>query len=135
MGTQGTSKGSEGDLILDAGALIALERGDRQVRALVKLVDIGGKVIVPASVLAQVWRGGSRSARLALTIKPAEVDALDEIRAKEIGVRLAALGAKDITDGHVVCCALDRRAAVATSDRSDIEALARPGEGLSLIAV
>ena len=33
MGAQGIGKGSEGALVLDAGALIALERGDRQIRA------------------------------------------------------------------------------------------------------
>ena len=135
MGAQGIGKGSEGALVLDAGALIALERGDRQIRALVKVSDAEGEVLVPASVLAQVWRGGPRSARLALTIKLADVDALDESRAKEIGVRLATSGAKDITDGHVVCCALDRRAIVATSDSSDIEALVTANEPLSLIAV
>lgn len=135
MGAQGICKGSEGTLVLDAGALIALERGDRQVRALVKVGDAAGKVIVPASALAQVWRGGPRSARLALMIKLADVDALDESRAKEIGVRLARSGAKDITDCHVVCCALDRLAIVATSDSSDIEALVTANEPLSLIAV
>ncbi len=83
MGAQGICKGSEGTLVLDAGALIALERGDRQVRALVKVGDAAGKVIVPASALAQVWRGGPRSARLALMIKLADVDALDESRAEE----------------------------------------------------
>ena len=135
MGEQGTGESFSGKLVLDAGALIALERGDRRVRALIKRKGISGQVMVPTSALAQVWRGGPRSAELALLIKLGHVDALDENRAKDIGVRLAARGASDVTDGHVVCCAIESRATVATSDPTDINALTGPAEHLSLIAV
>lgn len=46
-------------LVLDAGALIALERGDGRMRALCReALSSRVKLVVPASVVAQVARGG-----------------------------------------------------------------------------
>jgi hypothetical protein len=72
---------------------------------------------------------------LSSPIKTGEIDPLDEGRAKEVGVRLGLRGASDIADAHVVCCALERRATIATSDSADIEALVGIGDPLSLIAI
>ncbi len=136
MGAPRTGKGFPGDLILDAGALIALERGGPEIKAILRGARaLGSRVIVPASALAQVWRGGSRSAVLARLAAAGEIDLLDEDRAKEVGVRLGVCSATDIADAHVVCCAYAHRAAVATSDSDDIRALADPGQVLTLIAV
>lgn len=136
MGAQGTGKGLPGDLVFDAGALIAFERGDRDVALILKsALAFGSRVIVPAGALAQVWRGGSRSAPLARVVDAAEVEPLGEARAKEVGERLGLRGGTDVTDAHVVCCALEYRAAVATSDSDDIRALAEPGETVTLIEV
>lgn len=96
---------------------------------------LGCRIVVPASVLAQAWRGGPRSAVLARLIEASEVDPLTEERAKEVGVRLARRDASDIADAHVVCCASEQHATVLTSDSDDIQALAEPGERLDLIAV
>ena len=93
------------------------------------------RVLVPASVLAQAWRGGPRSAPLAKVLDGWEVDVLTERRAKEVGVRLGLRDVSDIADAHVVCCALEHRAVVATSDAADIRALLDPRESLSLIPV
>ena len=95
----------------------------------------GGDTVIPASVLAQVWRGGPKAARLARLVAASEIDSLGEDRAKEIGVRLGARGGSDVADAHVACCAVERRAVIATSDRDDIEALIEPGEPVHLIAV
>lgn len=44
-------------LCLDAGALIALDRGDRAVVArLFRAVELGLPIVVPAGALAQAWR-------------------------------------------------------------------------------
>jgi hypothetical protein len=116
--------------------LIAFERGDQNLRGALKVaLNLGSRVVVPASALAQVWRGGPRSASLARLIDASEVDPLSEERAKEVGVLLADRGGSDVADAHVVCCAFEHRAAVATSDRGDIEALAKPGERLTVIPV
>jgi hypothetical protein len=68
-------------------------------------------------------------------IEASTIDPLDERRAKEVGGRLGARGADDVNDAHVVCCALGRNARIATSDPSDIQALAEPSERLVLISV
>ena len=41
----------------------------------------------------------------------------------------------DVPDAHVVSCALERRAVVATSDSGDLTALCAPDEPLVLVAV
>lgn len=126
----------ERTLVLDAGALIGLERGSEMVIAMTKKAhERGGHMVIPASVLAQVWRGGSKAARLARIVAGSDIDSLGEDRAKEIGVRLGAQDGKDIADAHVACCAIERRAIVATSDPADIEALIEPGEQVRLISV
>lgn len=129
-------EGLSGDVVLDAGALIAFERGGMQLAALaIHGAELDATVVIPASVLAQVWRGGSRSARLARLIAGCVSDSLDEGRAKEVGERLGARDASDIADAHVVCCAVDHQAAVVTSDPADIEALARPKEDITVISI
>ncbi len=121
-------------LVLDAGALIAVERYDRSMWAiLAEARERGTDTIVPASVLAQAWRGGPRSAPVARMLDASQVDQLDEGRAKEIGVRLAASGTSDVADGHVAVLAAARQAVVATSDPGDIAALAQPDAPLALI--
>ena len=135
-GSGGASEAPGGALVLDAGALIAFERGDRRIRGLLMLA---GKtrdgILVPASALAQVWRGGARSAPLVRLIVAGKVDPLDERRAKEVGERLGSRDKADIADAHVVCCAIDHDAAVVTSDRDDMEALAESTEELVLVSV
>jgi hypothetical protein len=136
MGTEGNQEGRRADFVFDAGGLIAFERGDQRVRALAEQSDAFEiSIAIPASALAQVWRGGSRSASLARLISSSASDSLDESRAKEIGKRLASRDKADIADAHVVCCALDHNAAVITSDRADIEALVEPTEKLVLVSV
>lgn len=116
--------------------MIAFERADRRTAAMIEgALEIGADVVVPASALAQAWRGGPRSARLARLVVGIESDSLDEARAKEVGERLGARARTDVADAHVVCCALDQGAIVLTSDRGDIEALAEPTEKLVLVSV
>jgi hypothetical protein len=50
-------------LVLDAGALIALDRNDRSVWAMLRnAADDATPVFVPAGVIARAWRHGSRRA-------------------------------------------------------------------------
>jgi hypothetical protein len=116
--------------------MIAFERANEGVAALIEhAAKIQAQVVVPASALAQTWRGGPRSARLAQLIANSESDPLDEARAKEVGERLGGRDATDIADAHVVCCALDRGAVLVTSDPIDAKALAEPGERLTVVSV
>lgn len=113
-------------LTLDAGALIAIERGDRRVRALLARVGpLGLAVAVPAGVLAQAWRGGPRQARVAaLLSRPGiEVVPLEDLDARAIGLLCGRAGHPDVIDGSVALCAAERNHAVVTSDPGDIGAL------------
>lgn len=110
-------------LVLDAGALIAFERADRLARSLVKeAVDRGSPILVPAAVLAQVWRDGRRQARLARLIasETTEIDVLDGDTAKAVGTVCGRSGTSDVVDGSVVLSASLHGAIVLTGDAADL---------------
>lgn len=116
--------------------MIALEKGDVRTAALIETcLEFGLPVIVPATVLAQVWRGDARLARISRAVAAAAIDPLGEARAKEVGIRLGDREAIDIADAHVICCAVELRATAVTSDSDDLRGLVEPGEPLALIDV
>jgi hypothetical protein len=122
-------------LTLDSGALIAFERNDRHVVALVaQTLERGFTLAVPAGVVGQVWRNGQRQARLArlLGAQAVEVPALDDRRARDAGQLCGVTGTADVIDASVVLCARARGHAIATSDPDD---LSRLDPSLSLIHV
>ena len=119
---QGRSRG----LTLDTGALLALERGKREMALLLREALDGGGVAVPSGVLAQSWRGGARQARIGALIGDhrVEVPALDRAAALAIGRILAATGVADVVDGQVVLVATARGDLVLSSDATDLHQLA-----------
>lgn len=113
-------------MTLDAGALIALDRGDRRVIALLaRAADLGARIVVPATALAQAMRHPARQARLSRLVRQPTTSLvpLDGPDATNVGILLAASRTTDITDAHVVICA--RRAAqpIVTSDPDDLSRL------------
>ena len=113
-------------LVLDAGALIAVERADRATLTLMEAARRQGRnFLVPAGVLAQVWRDGSRQARLArfLAARGVQVEALTEVGAKAAGVVCRQARTSDVVDASVVVTARRHRAIVVSSDRPDLEVL------------
>lgn len=111
-------------LTLDAGALIAIDRGDLAVHALLKeSVRRRQVVTVPAPVVGQVWRDGSRQGRLAKVLKACRVEPTSEEDARAAGVLLGKAGQADIVDALVVLGAVRRGDEVVTSDPSDLAAL------------
>ena len=122
-------------ITLDAGALIALDRNDRQVIALLaRTIERGMRVTIPATVLAQAMRNPARQARLRRLIRQSSTDlvALDGLDATLVGLLLARSGTEDIVDAHVVICAERSGQAVVTSDPGDIQRLS---PGLRLVVV
>ncbi len=114
------------DLTLDAGALIAIERGDSTVRSIVDQALADGRAIhVVPGVLAQVWRGGPRQARLAAFVDQSEVTLgnFDPDTAKAVGVLIGLTGHSDVVDVHVALHARLHGHAVMTSDADDIRAV------------
>lgn len=113
-------------LTLDAGALIALERGSRTVRALIDAAHSAGLgVAVPAGALAQAWRDGARQAALARLVNNRQVTVvgLDEQVAKAAGILCGRSETSDVVDASVVICARLNGHLVATTDPDDIRAL------------
>lgn len=112
-------------LVLDTGALIALERNDRAMWRRIKAAHLAGEVpITHGGVVGQVWRGrGPREALLALALEGIDVVALDRALGREAGALLCAARRSDVVDAAVVLLASDGDQ-IATSDVDDLEALA-----------
>ena len=111
-------------LVLDSGALVALERNERPMWARLKAAhSVGDLPLTHAGVLGQVWRGGARQARLAQALTGIEVRALDESLGRAAGELLAASGLTDVIDAGVALLAADGDEIV-TVDREDLEQLA-----------
>lgn len=110
-------------LVLDSGALIAGERGDRRFWTAFKDVQLRGTtIVIPSLVIAQVWRDPSQ-AIVARLVKASEVVAMDLAVARDVGRLCAASGTADIVDAMVVVVAHRLDADVATSDTKDIRVL------------
>jgi len=109
----------------DTGALIAADRGERSMwarhRALLMLREVPA---VPAPVVAQSWRGGSRQALLARLLAGCAVEALDDGQARAVGSLAATAATSDIVDACVVEGALRRQDLVVSSDETDLHAIA-----------
>jgi hypothetical protein len=111
---------------LDTGALIAIERADRKMQALLDEAHAAGLPIdIPAGPLAQAWRSGPRQVRLARTLHLANVTvpALDEPLAKAVGILCGQRGTRDAVDASVVLNARRRDQTIVTSDPADLRLL------------
>jgi len=109
--------------VLDAGALIALERRDEFVRALAREIDRGAvAAFVPAGVVAQVWRDSPRQHGIGrlLASRGLRIDPMDETTARAVGAILGKSGTSDVIDGHVVLLTQRSRGRVFTSDPDDL---------------
>jgi hypothetical protein len=124
-------------LILDAGAFVAAERGDRDVVALAKRERLAGRPpVTNGGVVAQVWRGGrGPQVPVARLLAGTEVVPVDEILGRRAGMLLAASGSSDAVDAAVVSQAADGDD-ILTSDPGDLRALAEAaGVHVDLIAI
>ena len=112
-------------LVLDSGALIALEQNDRVMWRRLKAVQLAGSVPVShGGIVGQVWRGsGPRQALLAKALDGIDVRALDEILGRAAGELLARAGTSDVIDAALVLLA-DDGDDIVTSDVDDIGPLA-----------
>lgn len=116
-------------LVLDAGAFLAAERGDRDVVALVKRERRAGHTpVTSGGVVAQVWRGGAgRRVQVARLLAGVEVTPVDDGLGRRAGVLLARSGQSDAIDATVVCLARDGDD-ILTSDPGDLRVLAEAAD-------
>lgn len=114
-------------LTLDAGALIALEHKDARMNALLErtLAHPEAIIHIPAGVLAQAFRNGSKQARLMRLLRGSytRIVALDEEMAHAVGVLLGLRKASDVVDASVVITARLYRQPVITGDCEDLRRL------------
>lgn len=122
-------------LTLDSGALIAVEKHNREIVTLLKAAaaaDVG--VTIPVGVLAQAWRGNSPM--IARLLQASDVENMTQAEAMEIGAALAASKTSDIVDASVVVSAMKRGDTIVTSDANDLRTVAAAlGERVDIFEV
>jgi hypothetical protein len=124
-------------LVLDAGAFLAVEKGNRDVVALIKRERLAGRPpVTSGGVVAQVWRGGKgRQAGLARLLAGTEVVAIDDTLGRRAGMLLGRSARSDVVDAAVVCLAGDGDD-ILTPDPADLRTLAEAaGVHVELVAV
>jgi predicted nucleic acid-binding protein len=115
-------------LTLDAGALIAYERGDERVREILTVAYERGLVpTIPAIALAEVWRGDAKDARVARLLKACSIEAVDERLARAAGSLRRATPGSGTIDACIAVGVRSRRDAIATADPSDMRTVLGPG--------
>jgi hypothetical protein len=121
-------------LVLDSGALIALEKNDRVMWCRLKAALLAKSVPVShGGIIGQVWRGGGRQALLAKALEGIDVRPLDEELGRGAGALLARAGGADVIDAALVLLA-DDGDDIVTSDLDDLEPLAaRLGRHVELL--
>lgn len=107
-------------LLLDAGALMAIVRGDRNVGAILRVAQQRGLLVrTSAAVVAQVWRSGQRQTNLARVLSGVEILPLDAPASRHIGEILGQTQSTDVVDGHLGLLAFSDDT-ILTSDPSDL---------------
>jgi hypothetical protein len=112
-------------LVLDSGALIALEKNDRAMWRRLKAALLANTVPVShGGIVGQVWRGGGgRQALLARALDGIDVRPLDEGLGRAAGELLGRVGGADVIDAALVLLA-DDGDDIVTSDPEAIGPLA-----------
>ena len=115
-------------LTLDAGALIAYERGDARVREILTTAYARGVVpTIPAIALAEVWRGDPRDARIARLLKACSIESVGERLARAAGELRRTTPGSGTIDACIAVGVLSRGDVIATSDVGDMRSLLGPG--------
>jgi hypothetical protein len=124
-------------IVLDSGALIAVEPNDREMMAIIKRERRENRTpLSHGGVVGEVWRGGhGRQANLARLLLGVEVHAIDDGFGRRIGVLLGTAGTADVVDAAVVLLAGDGDE-IFTSDPNDLRDLVlAAGMHVELIAI
>lgn len=123
-------------LILDAGALIAVDRDDPSMIARLRVAHSAGlELRTTGIVVAEVWRDpAGRQSNLARLLKSIDVRAVDDQLGRSAGVLLGRARCGQAADATIVAIAAagDR---IVTSDRGDIDGLvAASGRQITVVA-
>lgn len=111
------------NLVLDAGALIGIDRDDRRVAGLIELGRrSAADLVTTAPAVGQAWRDGPRQARLARALVMVDVQPVMLEDARDAGVLLGRAESSDVVDALVALLALPGDQ-VLTSDPEDLSRL------------
>lgn len=111
-------------LTLDAGALIAYERGAFEARRILAAAFRQGvTTTIPAVVLAEVWRGDAKDAPVARLLKWCWIEPLDASRARAAGALRRITAGAGAVDACIAVGVRERGDVIATSDPDDMRRL------------
>jgi predicted nucleic acid-binding protein len=111
-------------LTLDAGALIAYERGEERIREILAVAYARSLVpTIPAIALAEVWRGDAKDASVARLLKACSIEVVDERLAREAGRLLKSTPGAGTIDACIAAGVSRRHDAIVTSDADDMRIL------------
>ena len=111
-------------LILDAGALIAVDRNDRtQLARLHAARREGIELRTNPNALAQAWRDGARQAQLSRLLPALDIAPMSEEHGRKVGELLRRSRTADVVDASIVLLAHPGDV-ILTSDPDDIAHLA-----------
>jgi predicted nucleic acid-binding protein len=123
-------------LTLDTGALVGFERWDHRTLIHLKSAQIMGfELTVPTAVIAEAWRGGARSARIASLLEACVIEPLFADLARLAGEAIAGVKGATVVDAVVMASAARRGDRVLTSDFDDLDRLRSYFPGVRLLKV
>ena len=109
-------------MILDAGFLVSVDRGERTAQEfLTAAVRRRTPLSTTHPVVAQVWRNGTRQARLARFLGSIAVHPFDN--GPQVGAILSRSGTADVVDAHLVAVAVRLAEPILTADVDDLDLL------------
>ena len=122
-------RGGVGALVLDADGLCKFAEGNSRAVSFAKdAYDLQAPVVVAASTLAEVLRGGPRDSRVHRVLRRIDISPIDKTQARAAGELLGRLG----LSGHenaldalvaIVALAQPRPVVLLTSDADDMTRL------------
>ncbi len=111
-------------MILDAGVLVAVDRGEKAAQSfLTAALEESAVLRTSTPVVAQVWRDGSRQARLARFLDTLEIHDFTLVDARVVGGILLRSGTSDVVDAHLVALAVRLQDSIVTADAADFQLL------------
>ena len=109
--------------VLDAGAFVAIEKRDRHVGAMLRVLQQRRVPLATSTaVIAQVWRDGRKQVFLARLLSGVDARALTAGDDRRTGELLALAKTDDVVDAHLALVVADGDRLL-TSDPHDIERL------------
>ena len=120
--------------VLDSGALVAFDRGDRVVAALLEANRRrGDQAVTSSGCVAQAWRsGGPKQALLARMLVGVDERPLGASVSRAIGALCAKAHTSDVVDAHVALLARNGDV-VLTSDVADVTGLLKAARVRALV--